>query len=318
VFRGANLGARYEWGALHLAESHFPLPGKKENEFKLIVAKINAHVSKDPARHYGEMQRYQTPSYYCGALRSLLEGRPAPAVDELRHTFKAEGKDRLAVIRNEIDPKFQMLAVAIVNAQLQARNAVLEIQDHKPTGPSVFLVVPCVTLNRPDIDNELVCGVCMADRRPGGVIAYSGLGDDPANYTFEHEGTSLRVDSKEDVSKTDPGDHRELIRLVWRQRKPDEPEALREVRRKGSLTREALKLAVAALANVAPVPAALLLFGEGLVGIHNVWRAHRLAQQAEEHEDARRILREFERRLEELPEERIREVLAALHEEYET
>jgi len=44
VFRSVNLGARYEAGAIGIAEQHFAT-GESQKSFKLMVVKINAHVA---------------------------------------------------------------------------------------------------------------------------------------------------------------------------------------------------------------------------------------------------------------------------------
>ena len=43
-FRSANLGARYEWGAVRIAEEHFATPDSRD-AFKLMLVKINSHVA---------------------------------------------------------------------------------------------------------------------------------------------------------------------------------------------------------------------------------------------------------------------------------
>ena len=45
-FRIANPGARYEWGCTSIAEAHFATTATKSS-FKLMVAKVNAHVAVD-------------------------------------------------------------------------------------------------------------------------------------------------------------------------------------------------------------------------------------------------------------------------------
>ena len=75
-FRTSNLGARYEWHSLPIAEHHFATP-ETHDAFKLMVVKINAHVaarSEHTERHFGKMVRYEAESTACGALHLLLDG----------------------------------------------------------------------------------------------------------------------------------------------------------------------------------------------------------------------------------------------------
>jgi len=191
-FRSINLGARYERGAISIAEQHFATPVSREAS-KLLVVKINAHVAVRPSAagpEYGRLKRYGDDSACCGALAGLFEGSLLPAIVELRETFCAEGFDRIAVLN---DPKrvaahHRALLTAVVSAKLQAQRAVADIQQHDPKTPTVFLVLPSVTMNRPGPDTELVVGEYGIDRtgqQP--VIKYRGLGDDPAAYRLRHE-----------------------------------------------------------------------------------------------------------------------------------
>ena len=47
---------------------------------------------------------------------------------------------------------------AVAGARLQAARAVADIAKYRPLWPTVFLVVPCVTINRTESDTELVVG----------------------------------------------------------------------------------------------------------------------------------------------------------------
>ena len=66
------------------------------------------------------------------------------------------------------------------------------------------------------------------------------------------------------------------------------------------------------LAELTPITAAIMLFGQGLAGIHHVHRAHRLAHQIAGHEEARRILDDIHERVEHLQPEQAREVIDLL------
>lgn len=191
-FRSVNLGGRYEWGAVAVAEEHFAVP-RTEGSFKLLVVKINAHtgVRQGPqGPEYGRLHRYQRDSACCGALAEVLAGAHVPAVQELAETFGAGGRDRLAVLRNPeiVPPPLRALLAAIVSARLQAQRVLDDIAQSPPHTPTVFLVLPCVTINRPDPDTEILVGeggVDWTGARP--TVKYHGLGDNPAALRVRHD-----------------------------------------------------------------------------------------------------------------------------------
>jgi hypothetical protein len=162
IFRLANLGARYEWGAVHIAEEHYSTAAARKH-FKLMLVKINAHVCADDTPdglRFGRMRRYDASSTYCGALHSYMAGGRLPFTTDLAEAFTSEGRDRLSVLLDEdrVPPDFRSLYVAVVSARIQARRAVIDIQDRKPSSPTLFIVMPCVTINRRRKDGDLVCG----------------------------------------------------------------------------------------------------------------------------------------------------------------
>jgi hypothetical protein len=198
VFRSINLGARYETGAIHIAEEHFATE-ESSAAFKLMVAKINAHVGvrqREAGPEYGWLDRYHSRSACCGALAALMAGSDLPAVRELAEAFASGGKDRLAVINDPaaVPQEHRALVAAITSAALQARRAVGDIEQCRPRTPTRFLVLPCVTINRPGPDTELLVGRYAIDWT-GRVSAtsYEGLGDDPASYRIEHQHGRLLV-----------------------------------------------------------------------------------------------------------------------------
>jgi hypothetical protein len=197
-FRICNLGARYEEGAVGLAEQHYALPVSARS-FKVLVVKVNAHVavSEGPGgMRFGGMRRYETDSAACGALHALLRGDELPALAELRRTFAADGHDRIAALLDprRVAPAFRYLCAAVVNARLQAGRAVADIRKHKSHTPTLYLVVPCVTLNRSGPDTELVVGYGWVDcRKAEAPVKYEGLGDDPARYRVGAQGGRLEV-----------------------------------------------------------------------------------------------------------------------------
>lgn len=195
----ANLGGRYERGALRIAEEHFALPASR-NTHKTMVVKVNSHVAirqDGSLPQFGRMNRYNTDSIACGALHALLDGGSQPFTHELQESFDSGGKDRLAMLRDadRVEPAQRSLFAAIVSARLQARNAVLDIQDYRPTTPTVYLVAACVTLNRAGADTELLCGFYTADHRgEEGTLVYQGLGDDPTRYRLRIVSSRLHIE----------------------------------------------------------------------------------------------------------------------------
>ncbi len=286
-FRTANLGSRYEWGSVRIAEHHFATRETAES-FKLMLVKINAHASRDETDdgpYYGRLDRYQEVSDCCGALFALMAGKRLPAVDEIREVFTWEGRDRLGALTNgEVVPEpLRGLASAMVQARLQARAAMVDIRDHRPHTPTLYLVVPCVTINIPDLDGEMVCGLYTADyRTETPVLRYVGLGDNPAAYRIRHVEGRLVV--------TDPGsgadrpvrDHRREPLRTWLKRQGREEEV--EPTEAGARAApsedagERLERMFRRLAEAAPVETALRLFASGLAPIQHVYRADRISR----------------------------------------
>ncbi len=198
AFHSINLGARYESGAIHVAEEHFALEASAVDG-KLMVVKINTHVGvRDTPEgpEYGTLDRYGLASACCGALGALLNRSEVPAVRELADTFAAEGKDRLATIQDAaiVPDAHRALVAAITAAALQARRAVADALGRRPTTPTRFLVVPCVSLNRTGANTELLVGRHEIDwTGPTPVVDYLGLGDDPGDYRIEHARGRLSV-----------------------------------------------------------------------------------------------------------------------------
>lgn len=190
--RIANLGARYESGAAAIAENHFGNP-EYESGRRVVVVKINSHVSKDSHQVYGEMQRYESSSsHYCGALRQYLDGREGAHVDSLDQAFQHDGVDRMDWIRRNSPAVIQPLLAAIISTRVQARAAATDISTMVPASPTLFFVVPCVTLNTAQLDTELPVGFYSVDLSPSSETPpdpeYVGLGDDPAAYCIDHDG----------------------------------------------------------------------------------------------------------------------------------
>ncbi|MBN2445241.1 MAG: hypothetical protein JXO22_00820 [Phycisphaerae bacterium] len=197
-FRLANLGARYERGAIAVAEHHYATPESRD-AFKVLVVKINAHVAVDDSRavpYYGRMNRYETESTACGALHALMGGSKLPFADDLREAFGSEGHDRLAALADlgRISADERGLFVAMVSARLQTRRVELDIHHHAPASPTLYIVTAVVTLNRTGRDTELPCGLYIADHRGDTPkLSYAGLGDDPLRYLVQYDQGKLVV-----------------------------------------------------------------------------------------------------------------------------
>ena len=327
VFRIANLGGRYEWGAVRIAESHFALARGAE-DWKIVLVKLNAHVAvtDDPSGPaFGALERYGTESDSCGALSALLAGGGEPFENGFTEDFSFEGVDRLSLLRESVALEHRQLFAAVTSARLQARRAMIDLQDHHPKTPTVYLVVPSVTLNRRGHDTEIVVGIYRADRR--GEVAqyeYTGLGDRPDRYRLSSESSALRMSDPELGKSREARDHRALVRELWRaEGRPgggDDQRIERAIARtkgaRGPLAKAAVTALVPVLAEVAPVPAAALLFGHGVVRVHHAARAHRLLREAEKDDEARLMLADLESRIEGLDPERAEHVLELLRAAY--
>ena len=188
-FRTANLGARYESGAVSFAENHFATPESADG-FKLLVVKVNSHVCVSETPNgpvFGHMDRYDRESVYCGAIHELFEQSAWPFVTELSTTFNAGGLDRLSILLDpsQIDPTRRSFLAAVVNASLQVEHMVEEIRLHTPLTPTIYLVASCVTLNRRRKDSEFVCGIHLVDScNDEAQVGYVGVGTDPSRFNL--------------------------------------------------------------------------------------------------------------------------------------
>lgn len=197
AFRTANLGARYEQGALAIAEDHYA-GAVAEGQCKLLVVKVHSHVAvvdRDGAPQFGEMVRYGQESAYCGALRALLLGKDTGYTRALYHTFCMGGLDRLAILRapDRVSPEYQPLFAAIVNTLLQGERVRADILAHKPQSDTVYAIASSVTLNRAVHDTELLCGITLVACRDDVELARASLGDDPGEYAVTTALGKLRV-----------------------------------------------------------------------------------------------------------------------------
>jgi hypothetical protein len=333
--RTANLGARYEWGSVRWAEQYFATPASADS-FKLLVVKINSHVSLIESAGeitYGRMDRYGNPGLFCEGLHMLLDDRArGPAADELREVFSSEGKDRLAVLRDpqQVEPAQRGLMAAVVNARLQARQAIVDIQDYRPRTPTIFAVLPCVTIDRTQRNTELMVGMYWADFRDGTLpVQYRGLGDDPSRYRVQYRHGLLCVEDDQLRQPREARNHRQEILRQWQQRRDRETvdsAPMKEIshgvarmeHHNAQFARETLKTLLWSLADVAPVPAAVLLFAKGAASIHHLYRVQRLAQGINDHHTAKAIIGEVAATVDAMTADQARGTIDALMEQHQT
>ncbi len=332
-FRIANLGGRYEWGSVQIAENHFATP-KTKSSFKVLLVKINSHVCvhKTPdGPVFGKMDRYKTTSEYCGALHALMRGGTRPFIEDLKETFASEGLDRVALLNDpdKVEPRYRPLFAALANARLQARKAVMEIQDYEADTPTFYLIAPTVTLNRKSDDHEILCGFYTADdRQPGPPEAqYYGLGDDPRRYRLTLEWGSIEVTEDGIDAPRKARDHRELIREQLEQAKERRKDyqhavnqAIKEVKQtqhwNPKSSKKMLKVLLRLLADINPVSASLFLFAESVADIRHVFQAHEIAKDMENDEEAKAMLAQIQAEVDHMPKEKAERIIHLLANEY--
>jgi len=314
-FRLAIPGARYEFGSTGIAEEHFFTAAARRG-WLLMVEKINTHVAVERAGAggvaFGRMDRYGDASTYCGAIHALLAGSRLPSALALAAELRSDGVDRLAPL---LDPacvarSHAPLLAAVALARLQARRIAQDVQDAPARGRVAHLVLHGVTLNRSGMDTELVCGAYLLDRRgtePEDL--YLGLGDDPRRYRLSEAGGTIRIDEGRDLELRPARDHRalsdaELARLRTRPVPSELEQAISRARAEsstvGPTARTLLAPLCGVLAEYTPVPAALFLFAEGLVGIHHAIRLRTHGSADEQTRAARNIVADFEAQLDRL------------------
>jgi len=334
AFRIANLGGRYDWGAVRIAEQNYA-EACREGQRKIIVVKVNSHVGvieAPDAPTFGAMKRYGGESRTCGALHRLLGGDRRPYAVQLEELFISEGPDRLATLRDpqRVDPAVRFLYAALVSARLQARKVILDIQDYATASPTEFVVIPCVTINRPERDTEIVCGFYLAGADAGtGEAQYFGLGDDPAGYQHRFHNRRLLVWDEHVGSMREARNHRQLALEQWHELMRGrsvsvQDERLDRVRHETSRhtgprherAKIILPVLLTVLGEVAPVSAAVLLFAHGAAGIHHAFRIHRLAREMEGSHEARKILHEIRDKVDSLEPNQAEAMMELLSREY--
>ena len=322
AFRIANLGGRYEWGAVRTAEQHYAT-AESQSGYKLMVVKLNSHtaiIEGADGNRFGTMKRYQEESTCCGALGAMLQGDGQPFAAELREMFASEGQDRVATLLDEhqVDPDCRSLYASVVSARMQARKVILEIQDHVPVSPTLYLVVHGVTINRPERDTEMIGGFYTADTRQMSVhVEYFGLGDDPAAFRIRHERSSFSLSDEHSGRVRLARDHRHLVRTRWHEHAGNDrihiqDDRLRRIHRDVAAKKHKdhkhgklmLRALLPILAEVSPVSAAVLLFAQGMAGIHHAFRVHRLATEMAGSDEARRVLADIQEKIDHLDPDR--------------
>jgi hypothetical protein len=200
-FRLANLGGRYETGAVGIAQQHYSTDPAGKG-FGLLVVKVNSHVCVErdgDGYRFGRMKRYDTDSVYCGALHAMLDRSDLPFAKQLATTFRSGGLDRLELLDDEtrVAPEHRSLLVAVTNSSLQAGLTAADIEAARPAQPTLFVVVHGVVLNKKQKDAEIVCGIHHIDwRTDGPTRAYHGLGDDPSRYRVDNATAPLTIEDE--------------------------------------------------------------------------------------------------------------------------
>jgi hypothetical protein len=219
----------------------------------------------------------------------------------------------------------------MVSARLQARKVVLDVQDHTKS-QTEFLIIPCVTLNRPNRDTEIVCGFYLSEPGPSeNEPDYYGLGDDPSVYENTLKNGRLVITDDQVGSTREARDHRQLALEQWHELTRDkrvklEDERIQRARLEASKhtgphherARVLLRALLTVLAEVDPVSAAILLFAHGSVGIHHAFRVHRLARQLEDSHEAQKVLKEIRTQIDSLEPKQAEAMMEVLSNQYHT
>lgn len=332
AFRLAMPGGQYEFAAIRTAERNFAAAGRP-GERKLMVVKVNAHTgiaAHDGAPSFGYAHRYGGTTPCCGALHVLLSGGRLPSPG-LAEALGSEDLDRLAALRDPgcTDPRERGLRAALASARLQARKVVLDVQDYGDAPNTSWLVAACVSINRPDRDTEILCGFYRSlDAGHPKAFEYSGLGDDPTAFRITEKNRQLLVTDDQHGAPRPARDHRQLLSAratevaaaTARQQDPRLTEVREAVRhghhRKADKSGALLSSALLVLGEIAPVPAALLLFARGAAGIHHTWRIHKIARDLSRRADAQAVIHDVGSRIDELPPDQREALLELLLQRY--
>ncbi len=203
----ANLGGRFEPGAIALADEHFARrPGSHAPQTLLI--ELATHVGRRRKGHesaYGEIDRFGRVSACCGALARLLEAPPETAAvkhpwfDQLSAFF---GPARLEALRGD-HASMRLTKAAIVHAVLQAESAIADLMREPPLQPRDVLLVGIVAVNQPGVDGALPVAVhhLRFDGEWLHMESGAALRSTPAALEVEERGGRLAVRSLEEASR---------------------------------------------------------------------------------------------------------------------
>ena len=179
--------------------------------------------------------------------------------------------------------------------------------------PTLFFILVCVTLNRPQRDTEIVCGAYRIQWSADGMVAeYTGLGDDPSRYRLSDESGRLRIKDDQPGNWRPARDHRKLVLEQWIRRLGAE-QADGAVANEGEDgAHDRLRRCLTTLSRHDPVPAAILAYGQGLADIHNLFRVQQLVRGAAGPQAARAILGEVHAGVDGMSPQRAAEALRLL------
>lgn len=298
------------------------------------MVKVNSHVAVDGSHGsptFGSRNRYGLQSLFCGFLHALLNVENVPAMDQAHEVFSSEGLSRLDLLRDsaQVEPKFRSLLIAVVNARLQARSAAIDIQRHESASPTCYFIVPCVTLNRAQRDTELVVGYYLANYRGVREFRYHGLGDDPSKYDVSMDHNRICITDDGLQQPRSARNHGEEILDLWIKRRQQAELTITDERfhklsqqvagkkyLDPNVAKEMAKAMGWMMLDLSPVPTAVLLVARGLVGVHHVYQAQRLARGENDLVGAKKIVTDFLRNIDSLSPEEARAMVDAVVEHH--
>ncbi len=156
-----------------------------------------------------------------------------------------------------------------------------------------------------------------------------GLGDDPGEYEVQIRHQRLEISDEQVDTERQSRDHRALVRAAWHKRSGGKPTPVRDDRlkriredvgknkhRNPRHSRALLRAALPILAELAPIPAAILMFADGAVGIHHAFRVHKLAREMGSSADARKIVDEIHRKIDGMEPDRAEALIEMLMNEF--
>jgi hypothetical protein len=344
TFALSNMGGRIEPGALRLADDHFTSRTRRDGA-KLLLVEIVSHcgvLATAGGKQYGKLDRFGVVSDCCGAL-ALLLAKPDTAA-AVRHPWFDQlsaffGEDRLSALRADAGP-LRALSAAIVHAVLQAESAVADVMREPPPTPTHVLIVSAVLINQPSFDDVIPVAVHHLRCERGDVLVEQGftLRSTPASLRYDSSSGRIVVTSDETVdsySERRVAIHpvHEIERHVARVasasdelararaklaaqhlgRAHREVERLRrEPRAWRVYARPLLRGLVQSLSVVAPEIGLLTMAVQTGRDVARAEHVRRLLAKGLSHEDARRVLHDFEAEIQQLSHKDAQDVLELL------